>query len=165
MTAPTEPLTPPWAYYRRTGLSEMRPYVPGEDMTGVSVSASDYMLLAGNPDPGGFIARNPKNHADKWYVAQAYFEENLEPADAHARDPAAELRAALAKMSDLVFTIRSAEDELRTLRLAGRFALAGDQLDQERIKRKAWEQLAELAAEHDDPDALRAALAATEGSE
>lgn len=97
MSDPTEPLTPPWAYYRRTGLSEMRPYVPGEDMTGVSVSASDYMLLAGNPDPGGFIARNPKNHADKWYVAQAYFEENLEPVAVPvvARDEAAELRAAL----------------------------------------------------------------------
>lgn len=94
MTAPTEPLTPPWAYYRRTGLSEMRPYVPGEDMTGVSVSAPDYMLLAGNRNPGGYIARNPKNHADQWYVSQAYFEENLEPADAPARDPAAELRAA-----------------------------------------------------------------------
>lgn len=97
MSDPTEPLTPPWAYYRRTGLSEMRPYVPGEDMTGVSVSASDYMLLAGNPDPGGFIARNPKNHADKWYVAQAYFEENLEPVAVPvvARDEAAELKAAI----------------------------------------------------------------------
>jgi hypothetical protein len=80
----------------------MRPYVPGEDMTGVSVSAPDYMLLAGNRNPGGYIARNPKNHADQWYVSQAYFEENLEPADAPARDPAAELRAALEAVVQLL---------------------------------------------------------------
>jgi len=24
------------------------------------------------------IARNPKNHADQWYVARQYFEDNLE---------------------------------------------------------------------------------------
>ena len=126
MTAPTEPLTPPWAYYRRTGLSEMRPYVPGEDMTGVSVSAPDYMLLAGNPDPGGFIARNPKNHADQWYVSQTYFEENLEPVDPPPRDPAAELRAAVREWSKankacsqwVAGTVGSDEDELPLARLS-----------------------------------------------
>lgn len=61
--------------YRRKGLSEMRPYVTGEDLTGVSVSATD------DPETDmGMIARNPKNHADKWYVARKYFEENLEVA-------------------------------------------------------------------------------------
>lgn len=72
----------PWRHYRRKGLSEMRPYVPGEDLTGVSVSEPDKELLARAAqegfDPGGFIARNPKNHADQWYVAQAYADENLE---------------------------------------------------------------------------------------
>jgi hypothetical protein len=24
------------------------------------------------------IARNPKNHADQWYVAEKYFKDNLE---------------------------------------------------------------------------------------
>lgn len=66
-----------WKQYRRKGLSEMRPYVYGEDLTGgrVSVSATD------KPDHDmGMIARNPKNHDDQWCVARAYFEENLEPA-------------------------------------------------------------------------------------
>jgi hypothetical protein len=59
--------------YRRKGLSEMRPYVKGEDLTGISVSETD------NPETDmGMIARNPKNHDDKWYVARKYFEENLE---------------------------------------------------------------------------------------
>ncbi len=63
-----------WGKYVRTGVSEMRPYVAGEPMQDISVSAED--------DPQtdmGMIARNPKNHADKWYVARAYFEENLAP--------------------------------------------------------------------------------------
>lgn len=99
MSDPTEPLTPPWAYYRRTGLSEMRPYVFDEDLTGISVSEPDLEFMSicavQGRDPGGYIARNPKNHADQWYVAQAYFDENLEPADTPARDDAAELRALL----------------------------------------------------------------------
>jgi len=59
--------------YRRTGFSEMRPYVDGEDLSSVSVSAED------NPETDmGMIARNPKNHADQWYVARQYFEDNME---------------------------------------------------------------------------------------
>jgi hypothetical protein len=62
--------------YRRKGLSEMRPYIKGEDLTGISVSKEDH------PEEDlGMIARNPKNHEDQWYVARKYFEENLEPAD------------------------------------------------------------------------------------
>lgn len=88
-----EPLQAPWAYYRRTGLSEMRPYVLGESLEGISVSEPDknhiaYCLDSGK-NPAGYIARNPKNHADQWYVAQAYFEENLEPV--RERDDTAEL--------------------------------------------------------------------------
>lgn len=71
-----------WQKYRRIGLSEMRPYVPGEDLSSISVSELDKNHLAYCEDAGinprGFIARNPRNHADQWYVAQAYFEENLE---------------------------------------------------------------------------------------
>ncbi len=63
-----------WAQYKRKGLSEMRAYVPGEDLSAVSVAAVD------TPEEGGMIARNPKNHDDQWYVAKAYFEDNLEPA-------------------------------------------------------------------------------------
>ena len=66
-------MTDKWKQYKRKGLSEMRPYVPGEDLTKVSISPED------NPATDmGMIARNPKNHNDQWYVARKYFEENLE---------------------------------------------------------------------------------------
>jgi len=61
-----------WREYRRKGLSQMRPYLPGEDLTGISINKED------TPELGGMIARNPDNHADQWYVAKAYFEKNLE---------------------------------------------------------------------------------------
>lgn len=65
----------PWAQYKRKGLSEMRPYVKGEDLTKISVSDVD------DPESDmGMVARNPKNHEDQWYVARKYFEDNLEPA-------------------------------------------------------------------------------------
>lgn len=60
--------------YRKKGLAEMRPYVPGEDLSGVSVSAED------TPEEGGMIARNSDNHSDQWYVAKAFFQKNYEPA-------------------------------------------------------------------------------------
>jgi len=65
----------PWAHYKRTGLSEMRPYVQGEDLASISVSDEDA------PEEGGMIARNPDNHANQWYVAKEYFQKNLEPAN------------------------------------------------------------------------------------
>lgn len=61
--------------YRKKKLQPMRPYVAGEDLTGVSVSAED------TPEEGGMIAVNPDNHADKWYVAKRFFEENYELAE------------------------------------------------------------------------------------
>lgn len=63
---------PPYKSYIRKGLSEMREYVLGEDLKGVSVASVD------TPALGGMIARNPENHADQWYVAKEYFEANLE---------------------------------------------------------------------------------------
>lgn len=69
-----------WTKYRRTNIAEMRPYVPGEDLTGVSVSEADKALSA--PDFNeGMIARNPANHADRWYIARDYFDANFEPLD------------------------------------------------------------------------------------
>ena len=61
-----------WQRYRRTGISELRPYIPGEDLTHISVSGTD------TPQAGGMIARNPQNHADQWYVSAAYVAANLE---------------------------------------------------------------------------------------
>ncbi len=62
-----------WKKYKRKGLSEMRYYVKGEDLTGISVNKED------NPETDlGMVSRNPKNHNDQWYVARKYFEDNLE---------------------------------------------------------------------------------------
>jgi len=67
--------------YKRKGLSEMiafKDYV-GEDMSKISVSDQD-KLLPNEEFQKGYIARNPKNHEDMWYVAKKYFDDNLEPA-------------------------------------------------------------------------------------
>ncbi len=63
-----------WKMYRKTGLAEMRPYVPGEDLSGMSVNSED------TPEVGGMIARNQSNHADQWYVAKDFFNKNYEEA-------------------------------------------------------------------------------------
>ena len=62
--------------YSRKGLSEMTPWVEGFDMKDVSVSKED--AGAKSPKEGDMIARNPKNHEDRWLVAKKYFEDNLE---------------------------------------------------------------------------------------
>ena len=62
--------------YRRTQVAEMRPYQRGDDLNGVSISDVD--RNAGSPKPGDMIARNPKNHTDKWLVAAKYFADNFE---------------------------------------------------------------------------------------
>jgi hypothetical protein len=62
--------------YRRTQIAEMTPWVEGFDMERISVSAPD--REAGSPKTGDMIARNPKNHADKWLVAAKYFADNFE---------------------------------------------------------------------------------------
>jgi len=67
-----------WKQYKRKGLSEMREYVEGEDVSHVSISEPDKQN--GSPKHGDMIARNPKNHADQWLVAEKYFNDNLEPA-------------------------------------------------------------------------------------
>lgn len=55
----------------------------GGDMTKVSVSAPDKNLAETLPSEfeQGFIARNPLNHEDIWYVSKAYHEANLELAE------------------------------------------------------------------------------------
>lgn len=63
--------------YRRKQIAELKPYVIGDDMARVSVSAPD--KEAGSPKAGDMIARNPKNHDDQWLVAAQYFADNFEP--------------------------------------------------------------------------------------
>jgi hypothetical protein len=69
-----------WKQYRRTNIAEMRPYVPGEDLSHISVSIAD------TPKRGDMIARNPDNHEDQWLVAQEYFEQNFEELPEKASD-------------------------------------------------------------------------------
>lgn len=54
----------------------MMPWAPNVAMHEVSVSKPD--LEAGSPKVGDMIARNPKNHNDKWLVAAQYFADNFE---------------------------------------------------------------------------------------
>ena len=56
--------------YRKKDVQPMRPYVPGEDMTNVSIA------LGMVPAVGGMIAVNPRNPLDVWYVDPAYFAAN-----------------------------------------------------------------------------------------
>lgn len=58
--------------YRKKLMQPMRPYVPGEDLTGISVNKED------TPELGGMIAVNPSNLEDKWYVGKDFFENNYE---------------------------------------------------------------------------------------
>jgi hypothetical protein len=73
--------------YKRKGLSEMVSaaefILNGGDMTLVSISKPDEELAKEEPFifEQGYIARNPKNHEDMWYVAKKYFDDNLEPAE------------------------------------------------------------------------------------
>ena len=68
-------------------------------MTGVSISEVD--KVSGSPKLGDKIARNPKNHADCWLVAKAYFEDNFAPMDSSdaLRTIAAQLAEALDEMA------------------------------------------------------------------
>ena len=61
-----------WVFYRKKNVQEMRPYIPGEDLSGISVNAED------TPGEGRWIARNRENHKDQWYVAKDFFEQNYE---------------------------------------------------------------------------------------
>lgn len=69
-----------WTQYRRKQIAQLRPYAPGEDLSGVSISPED--VKAGSPKVGDMIARNPKNFADMWLVNAAYFVDNFEPVEA-----------------------------------------------------------------------------------
>lgn len=55
--------------YRKKGTQKMRPYIPGENLTKVSVSVED------TPEHGGMIAIGADNDAH-WYVSKTFFDEN-----------------------------------------------------------------------------------------
>ena len=62
--------------YRRSQIAELRRYIVGEPMADVSIALVDQNV--GSPKRGDMIARNPKNHADQWLVAEKYFADNFE---------------------------------------------------------------------------------------
>lgn len=70
--------------YKRKGLLEMVEWskVPKGDRAICSISEVDQKLAETNPEEfeKGYLARNPKNHKDLWYIAKKYFDENLEEA-------------------------------------------------------------------------------------
>jgi len=55
--------------YVKKAVQPMRPYVVGEDLTGVSVSEED------TPEEGGMIAIGADNDA-RWYVSKQFFDAN-----------------------------------------------------------------------------------------
>lgn len=61
-----------YKYFRKKSVQPMRPYIIGEDLSGISVNIED------TPEEGGMIAINPVNPKDKWYVAKKFFEDNYE---------------------------------------------------------------------------------------
>ncbi len=66
---------PAFKSYRRKGLTEMRPYVPGEQLSDrVSISASD--RETGSPKAGDWIARNSGDPQDQWLVSKAFFDKS-----------------------------------------------------------------------------------------
>lgn len=67
--------------YRKKNVQPMRPYIPGEDMTGISVNKED------TPELGGMIAVNPANPEDRWYVARKFFQDNYEEVTEHDAAP------------------------------------------------------------------------------
>lgn len=63
--------------FKRRGQCEARQHVVGEPMDGISVNAEDAQAVQ---RPGGWVLRNPDNHADQWYVNGAFFAKNYEAA-------------------------------------------------------------------------------------
>ena len=61
--------------YRKTAVQRMRPYVPGEDLSQVSVSKKD------TPGKGGMIAEASGNPKDQWYVNADFFNRSYEIID------------------------------------------------------------------------------------
>ena len=57
-------------FCHKINVQAMRPYVLGEDLTGIAVNKEDV------PEEGGMIAANLKNPEDRWYVAKQFFLDN-----------------------------------------------------------------------------------------
>lgn len=102
-------MTPDETYsrYRRIAVAEMADWHPDFDMSGVSISEAD--REAGSPKPGDKIARNPKNHSDRWLVSEEYFADNFEEAD----DAAVEWVDPIAELREIIHHLRAENARLR----------------------------------------------------
>jgi hypothetical protein len=65
--------------YHLLQIAELRPYVLGEPMDGISISGID--RDDGSPKPGDMIRRNPAKHEDQWLVNAKYFADNFAPVE------------------------------------------------------------------------------------
>lgn len=77
-------MTNQWVPAERFGQIEVRPYEHGDQArNAISISEADLKLPT---LVGGFVARNPDNHDDQWYIARDYFNKHyripVEPAEA-----------------------------------------------------------------------------------
>ena len=62
-------------YYNKKNVQPLRPYVPGEDMSGIYVNPVDTV------EEGGMIAHLPNNPVAKWYITREFFEANYVEAE------------------------------------------------------------------------------------
>lgn len=94
--SPDDGYEPVYRRYRRTQVAEMADWVPGFDMSNVSVSSED--AKHGSPKQGDKIARNPANHDDRWLVAADYFVANFGPIEPNPLEQVAELQAEVERL-------------------------------------------------------------------
>ena len=71
--------------YKRKEVANLRPVTEQECSYSAKdfkyiwrISVSDEDEANGSPKMGDMVARNPKNHNDKWLVAKEYFNDNFE---------------------------------------------------------------------------------------
>lgn len=70
-----------WKLYKRTGEIEARPWTANDEALFVAGAPKDWPWSVSNPDrmlgrdgrQHGFVARNPANKLDQWYIAPDYF--------------------------------------------------------------------------------------------
>ena len=66
--------------YNRVGKVQIRPYIPGEIMSDISVSEADKGCTE------GYIARDSDNPKDKWFISTAFFAKNYGVANAEDKN-------------------------------------------------------------------------------
>jgi hypothetical protein len=60
-----------WKKYRRVEITEMRPYVKGEDMTDIAHPLA--MTAEWLDKDMGQVVRDPSNPAKQWYITAKFF--------------------------------------------------------------------------------------------